>query len=238
MSKRLVCAVPLVILLVCWIPSASAEKEIAEIGGTTVGFVAPDDWCRLESGKIADARVLGLTQEGMKRVGNTFVVAFADCVELERWRSGRQRTLDNYCLVAYNNGFREFVYPGTDTSFVLELRELMDNAGQEYIDDLVGRGMELIEDVLPMAKLGQPMNLGTIGEDGNSVYLGGIMPMETELGDPKVSVFSSATTLLRKKIVYSYLYTRHDGDRTLSRLLDDHKNWTERLRVANRNLPD
>ena len=51
------------------------------------------------------------------------------------------------------------MYPGTGPSFVLELREVMDNAGQEYIDDLVGRGMELIEDVLPMAKLGQPTNL-------------------------------------------------------------------------------
>ena len=53
--------------------------------------------------------------------------------------TGRQRTLGNYGLVAYNNGFREFVYPGTAPSFVLELREAMDNAGQEYIDDLVGQ---------------------------------------------------------------------------------------------------
>lgn len=237
-SKRLVCAIPMVVLLACWIPSASAEKEIAEIGGTAVGLVAPDGWCRLESGKISDARVLALLQQGMKRVGNTFVVAFADCGELERWRSGLQRTLDNYGVVAFNNGFREFVYPGTGPSFVLELREVMDNAGQEYIDDLVGRGMELIEDVLPMAKLGQPTNLGMIGEDEISVYQGGIMPLETEFGDPKVSAYSSATTLLRKKIVYTFLYTEHDDDRTLSRLLDDHKNWTKRLRAANRNHPN
>ena len=226
-NKSLVRAVPLVVLLACWIPSASAEEEIAEIGGTAVGFVAPDGWCTLESGKISDARVLGLVQEGMKRVGNTFVVAFADCGELERWRAGRQRTLDNYGFVAYNNGFREFVYPGTDASFVQELRETMDNAGREYIDDLVERGMKLIEDVLPMAKLGKPMNLGMIGEDEISVYQGGIMPLETELGDPKVSVYSNASTLLRKKIVYTYLYTEHDDDRTLSRLLEDHKYWTE-----------
>lgn len=237
MMKSLVRVLPLAVVLACWIPAASAEEEVAEIGGATVGFVAPDGWCKLESGKISDARVLGLLQDGMKRVGNTFVVAFADCGELERWRSGRQRTLDNYGFVAFNNGFREFVYPGTDASFVQELREAMNNTGQEYIDDLVERGTKLIEDVLPMAKLGTPTNLGTIGEDANSVYQGGIIPLETELGDPKVSVYSNASTLLRKKIVYTYLYTEHDDDRTLARLLENHKNWTERLRTANRSLP-
>ena len=238
MNKRLARAVPLVILLGCWIPSASSEEKLAEIGDTTVGFVAPDGWCTLEPGKISDARVLGLVQEGMKRVGNSFVVAFADCGELERWRLGRQRTLDNYGFAAFNNGFRAFVYPGTDSSFVLELREAMDNAGQEQVDDLVERAMKLMEDVLPMAKLGTPTNLGTIGEDENSVYQGGIMPLETEFGDPKVSMYSNATTLLRKKVVYTYLYTRHDDDRTLSRLLVDHKNWTERLRAVNAGLPN
>ena len=238
MSTSLVRAVPLLILLTCWIPFASAEEEIAEIGGTTVGFVAPDGWCTLEPGKISDARVIGVLQEGIKRVGNTFVVAFADCGELELWRSGRQRTLDNYGVVAYNNALREFVHPGTDASFVQELREAMDNAGQEYIDDLVERGAQLMEDVLPMAKLGTPTNLGTIGEDEISVYQGGIMPLETELGDPKVSVYSNASTLLRKKMVFTYLFTVHDDDRTLSRLLEDHKYWTERLRAANRNLPN
>ena len=64
------------------------------------------------------------------------------------------------------------------------------------------------------------------------------MPLETEFGDPKVSAYSSATTLLRKKTAYTFLYTEHDDDRTLSRLLDDHKNWTERLRAANRNHPN
>ena len=237
-KKRLLRTAPLVVLLACWITSASAEEEIAEIGDTMVSIVPPDGWCRLESSKIFDSRVVGLLRESMKRVGNTFVVAFADCGELERWRSARQRTLDNYGFAAYNNGYREFVYPGTNASFVLELREMMGNAGQEYIDYLVEREMKIIEDVLPMVKLGEPMNLGTIGEDEASVYQGGIIPLVTELDDPKVSIYSIATTLLRKKIVSTYLYAKYDDDQILSRLLKDHKNWTDRLRAANKNIPN
>ncbi len=127
-KKRLLRTAPLVVLLACWITSASAEEEIAEIGDTMVSIVPPDGWCRLESSKISDSRVVGLLRESMKRVGNTFVVAFADCGELERWRSARQRTLDNYGFAVYNNGYREFVYPGTNAFSSIEGSQKLDGS--------------------------------------------------------------------------------------------------------------
>ena len=59
------------------------------------------------------------------------------------------------------------------------------------------------------------------------------MPVQTELGDRKVLAISYATVLLRKKIMYSYLYTGYDDAQVFPRLLEEHKNWTARLRAVN-----
>lgn len=233
MKRGLVRAAWLVVFLSCWITSAVAEEEIVEVGGTVVRVVAPDGWCRLEPGRVSDARVVGIMREGMERIGNTFVVTYVACGELERWRSARQRTLDNYGLVAYSNGYRGFAYSGTNAAFVQEVRKMMEKVGQEYIDDLAGRAAEVMEEIVPTTELGRMTHVGIIGEDESSLYTGGTMPVETELGDRKVLAISYATTLLRKKIMFTYLYTRYHDALVFSRLLNEHKDWTARLRAVN-----
>jgi len=233
MKKPIFQAAWLVIILSCSVTSAAAEEERADVGGTMVGIVAPDNWCTVEPGRVTDGRLVGMLRESLERTGHTFVVGYADCGELERWRTAGQRNLENYGFVAYNNGLRKFVYPGTDASFVLEMRKSMENVGQEYIDDLVDRTREVVEEVQPMAKLGKLTYLGIVGEDESSLYMGGIMAVQTELGDRKLLAVSYATTLLRKKVMYTYVYTAYDDAQVFSQLLKEHKSWTARLRAVN-----
>ena len=213
--------------------ASTAEGHLADIGGTTVSLVPPDGWCRLESEKISDARLVGILRDGMEQVGNVFVVAYADCGELERWRLARQRTLDNYCIVAYNNGYRDFEYRGTNTSFVSEVREMMEAVSHKDIEDLMEQGAKVIEDAVPTVKMDKPISLGILGEDESSLYVGMIMSMVTEYGDSKVSVFSNGLTLLQSKFVFTYLYTDYEDAAVIPHLLRDHKKWTARLRAAN-----
>ena len=77
------------------------------------------------------------------------------------------------------------------------------------------------------------MHLGVIGDDEQSVYTAAISSIVTEFGDPKVIVYSTATTLLRKKVVYALLYTLYESPEVVPRLLNDHKKWTAQLRAAN-----
>lgn len=233
MKKPFFQAAWLAILLSCSVTSALAEEEVADVGGTMVSIVAPDDWCTLEPGRVTDARVVGILREGMERTGHTFVVGYADCGELGRWRTAQQRNLENYGFVAYNNGLRKFVYPGTEAAFVLEMRKSTENVGQKYIDDLVDRTREVVEEIQPMATLGKLTYLGIVGEDESSLYMGGIMAVQTELGDRKLLAVSYATTLLRKKVMYTYVYTPYDDAQVFSQLLKEHKKWAARLRAVN-----
>ena len=212
---------------------AGEERSLADIGGATVSLPPPDGWCRLDSEKLSDARLVASLSEGFAQAGNTLVFLFADCEELERWRSLQQRTLDNYASVAIDNSLREYDYPGASASFVSEVRETTEAAGQDYIEDLQGRVVEIAKNVMPTVKVGEPLHLGVIGEDANSVYTGGIMSIVTEFGDPKVSVYSTATTLLQRKIVYTHLNTLYHDAQSVPTLLNDHKKWTARLRAAN-----
>ena len=223
----------LVILLSCAVTSIAAEEELADVGGTMVGIVAPDNWCTLEPGRVTDARVVGMVRESMERTGHTFVVGYADCGELDRWRTAGQRNLENYGFVAYNNGLRKFVYPGTDAAFVLEMRKSMENVGQEYADDLVDRAREVVEDIQPLAKLGKLTYLGIVGEDESSLYMAGLVAVQTEQGDRKLLAMSYAAALLRKKVMNTYVYTRYDDAQVFPRLLKEHKSWTARLRAVN-----
>lgn len=225
--------------LECYDSLVPAEEDTAAIGSTavigsaTINLAAPDGWCRLEPEKLSDTRLIRLLSESMERVGNSFIVAYSECGELERWRSARQRTLDNYGIVTFDKALREFDYPGSNASFVSELRKTMEAADPNYIDDLMARSAEVVEEGLPLVKLGKARNLGLLGEDKDSLYAAAIMPVTTEFGDTKVVVVSNGTTLLGKKILYTYLYTPYEGAKVLPRLLDNHKKWTARLRAAN-----
>ncbi|MDE0406350.1 MAG: CoA transferase [Alphaproteobacteria bacterium] len=225
--------------LECYDRLVPAEEDTAAIGSTavigsaTINLAAPDGWCRLEPEKLSDARLISLLSEGMERVGNSFVVVYAECGELERWRSARQRTLDNYSIVTFGKALREFDYPGSNASFVSELRKTMEAADPNYMDDLMARVVEVLEEALPLVKLGKTKNLGLLGEDEDSLYEAMIVPATTEFGDTKVVVVSNGTTLLRRKILYTHLYTPYEGAEVLPRLLDNHKKWTARLRAAN-----
>jgi len=225
----------LVILLSCAVTSIAAEEELADVGGTMVGIVAPDNWCTLESGRVTDGRLVGMLREMTERTGHTFVVGYADCGELDRWQTAGQRNLENYGFVAYNNGLRKFVYPGTDAAFVLEMRKSMENVGQKYVDDLVDRAREVVEDIQRLAKLGKLtyLDLGIVGEDESSLYGARLVAVPTELGDRKLLAISYAATLLRKKVMNTYVYTRYDDAQVFPQLLKEHKSWTARLRAVN-----
>ncbi|MDE0355434.1 MAG: hypothetical protein OXK20_07215 [Deltaproteobacteria bacterium] len=225
----------LVILLSCAVTSATAEEEVVDVGGTMVSIVAPDNWCTLEPGRVTHPRVVGMVREIMERTDQTFVVGYADCGELDRWQTAGQRNLENYGFVAYHNGLRKFVYPGTDAAFVLEMRKSMENVGQKYVDDLVDRAREVVEDIQRLAKLGKLtyLDLGIVGEDESSLYGARLVAVPTELGDRKLLAISYAATLLRKKVMNTYVYTRYDDAQVFPQLLKEHKSWMARLRAVN-----
>ncbi|MXZ81337.1 MAG: hypothetical protein F4Z15_08275 [Gammaproteobacteria bacterium] len=222
------------IFLVFWNAIAIAETTSAEVGGTNISIVPPQAWCMIDPSKLSDARLIGILRDGFRQSGSTFVIAYAECGELERWRTATQKTLNNYAILAFDDGLREFVYPGTDASFASELRQILENQGQEYLVARLEREKEVVEDVIPdTMELGKPTILGIVGEDGFSVYLGGKIPMKTEFGDLKITTFTTGTTLLNRKVVSTYLYTDNDNDPVYSGLLGKHKSWTARLRAAN-----
>lgn len=222
------------IFLVAWNAAAIAETMVAEIGSTRVNIVPPETWCVIDPNKLSDARLISFLRDGFGKSGITFVIAYAECGELERWRTARQKTLDNYAIFAFNNGLREFNYPGTAASFVSEIRKTMENQGQEYLVAKLEREKEVVEDVIPdTIELGKPTILGIVGEDASSVYLGGKIRLKTEFGDLKVTRFTAGTTLLNNKVVSTYFYTDDDNDRAYSDLLEKHRNWTSKLSTAN-----
>ena len=219
------------IFLFFWNAVAIAETTSAEIGGTKVTTVSPETWCMFDSNNLVDAWFIGIMRDVFRQTGNIFVIAYAECSELERWRTGGNNLLNNYAIVTYADEFREFVYPGTEASFVSEISQTMEKLGKEYLNAIPERVIEIVEDYLPgMVEMGKPTILGVVGEDRSSVYLGGIMPLKTMLNDLKVMTFTAGITLLNRKIVFTYLYS---SDMVYSGLLEKHRNWIAKLRVAN-----
>ena len=220
----------LIILLFCN-AVANAETTSAEIGGTKVTTVSPETWCMIDPNNLVDAWLIGIMQDAFRQSENIFVIAYAECNELERWRTGGNNLLNNYAIVTYADEFREFVYPSTDASFVSEMSQTVEKLEQEFLNAIPERVMEIVEEYLPgMVEMGKPTILGIVGEDRSSVYLGGIMPLKTMLNDLKVITFTAGITLLNQKIVFTYLYS---SDLVYSDLLENHRNWTAKLRVAN-----
>lgn len=216
-----------------WATCAVADEELHAIGNREIVIAPPEGWCRLDPDRLSDARVIGATMEGMRQAGITLIGTYADCNKLELWRTGRKRTLDNWGIVVYENAYRDFVYVRRISSFLTEVREMMENVGIEGASDLANRAREIVNEITSAIELGTMTPFGIIGEDDTAIYQGFLMPGITEFGDLRTVAHSSATMLLNRKIVYTYLYEDYEHDRGFVYLLEDHKKWASRLQELN-----
>ena len=179
----------------------------------------PAGHCFLDEAQPSDARLAGILRQvfgGELRM----LQAFADCAQLRSWRTGQRKTLSDYGQFLVPADFIDKKLDGSSRPYVETICKVMRENGGQLLDQSAPVVKQRFEEALKGAQMNEMRFLGVVGQDDTACYFGLIQKLVTEFGDPKTQVDVSAIAFVSGKMIYSNLYAVHEGDQTLSELLE------------------
>ncbi len=203
------------------------------LGSTRFWLEPPSGHCFLDAQHPADARLHNVLQ----RIFSTdirLIGGFADCAQLEAWRSGKRKTLRDYGKFLTPLAVLDKRATGSPRKLVATMCRTMRSEGGEF--SLRGRRSlkAQFERALASAKMNESRSLGVIDEDSHACYFGMLQKLQTETGEVKTQIDVSVAAIISGKMIYSNLYAALENDGTLRELLDRQKANVARNVAANR----
>lgn len=210
---------------------AAADTAEVVIGGRSAQVELPNGYCAMSELKPSDARLIGFLRTANKGT-NTVRLTFADCSQLQLWRTGELETLDDYGYISTPDKLENTPVNMKLPAFVELMSKSLNGAGMKDFERGVEEGTDRAKEQLPQIEFNELQNLGIIFEDNRAVYLGIIQKLRTEGGAEKVVLGSAANTMLNNRVAHIYLYTTFSDD-ALATLLGNARTLVDRTIAAN-----
>lgn len=213
------------------IASEDGRSQV-QLGAARLNLLPPAGHCFLDEAQPSDARLAGILRQvfggELRMLG-----AFADCAQLRSWRGGQRKTLSDYGQFLVPVDFIDKKLDGPSQPYVETICKIMRENGGQLLDQSAPAVKQRFEEALKGAQMNEMRFLGVVGQDGTACYFGLIQKLVTEFGDPKTQVDVSAIAFVSGKMIYSNLYAVHEGDQTLSELLERQQTNVSRNLRAN-----
>jgi hypothetical protein len=213
------------------IASQDGSSQV-QLGAARLNLVPPAGHCFLDEAQPSDARLAGILRQVF---GGEFrmLQAFADCAQLRSWRTGQRKTLSDYGQFIVPADFIDKKLDGPSRPYVETICKIMRENGGQLVDQSAPMVKQRFEEALKGAQVNEMRFLGVVGQDDTACYFGLIQKLVTEVGDPKTQVDVSAIAFVSGKMIYSNLYAVHEGDQTLSELMERQQTNVSRNLRAN-----
>jgi hypothetical protein len=224
---------PLIAFAVATLLSASVNARDVKVGATSITLSPPQGYCSLDASNTADAKMLAAVEGMLGRTGNRLLLLSADCGQLADWRTGKRQLLDNMAqhqsLIKLENARLSATPEATIEQACARLRK----QGEQMVTDMTADVQERADKILKSVKLNEMKFLGVLGEEPRVCYAALLQRFLTEVGTEKTQVAVFATTIVRGKVLYYYLFAPYVSGETLSSMLQQHKANVQRLRRDN-----
>jgi hypothetical protein len=228
---------PIALLLVCFLLAGAAIPPVlakdATVGATSLTLPPPSGACELDATKPSDARMLKAVEGMLGPTGNRLLAMSVDCTELADWRAGTRKLLDHIAqyqtLIAWQDG----PLPGTPEATIKEACDQMRAQGDKLVTDMEPDVKARAEQVLKTVKINEMKFLGVVGEDPNVCYAAMLQKFGTEVGTDKTQATVFATTIVKGKLVYFYLFAPYVSGDTVTDLLAQQRAHVQQLQTAN-----
>jgi hypothetical protein len=191
--------------------SIEAEAGPVILLGRSIEPVIPSGYCEV-GGHPSDTEIVSRTRQNIGN-SNQILALFADCKELDDFRKGRRKMLDNYgqILAQTPKG---------------QLRVFKGISRQEFIQNLSARSDNMPE-AFKKAEVRVKQyvsgyrleNLGLLATDSNGIYIGTLMTITDDSGLPRPIVGVVGMTLVKELSFSINLYQAYKVAPDLRRLL-------------------
>jgi hypothetical protein len=200
------------------------------IGSAPVQLVLPAGMCQIEPSNRADAAYVEAIESGLAGT-NKLLAAFAECGQLSDWRSSKKMFLE-YGYYQVPLGMLDSV---ATPEMVAEVCRELRSQGEKMLDDLKVDLTQRAERALKGLRVNELRSLGVVGEDSSACYSAALRNLEAESAQEKLQDMVFATTVLKGKLLFLYVYAPHRDERTIPHLLDRVRMTITALAAANAN---
>jgi hypothetical protein len=192
----------------------------------------PEGYCELDAGNAVDAKMVAAVEGMLGRSGNRLLSLSADCSQLADWRAGKRQLLDN---LAQHQTLASWENAQLPAATIGEACTQMRARGDQLVADMTPDVRARAERVLKTVKINEMKFLGVVGEEPSVCYAAMLQRFLTEAGTDKTQATVFATTIVRQKLVYYYLFAPYVNGETISGMLEQHKANVRRLQSDNGN---
>lgn len=204
----------------------------AKVGEVSITLTTPPGQCEMDPGQPSDA---GTLQAIRAAIGsNTLLAMYADCKQLADWRAGKRGLLEDF---AQYQVLTEAIDKPPAPDPAQTLKELCANLREEGERMMAGMASDVkqrLEQVLKNVQVNQIRFLGVVADDADACYSATAQRAKAQTGKDITIVGLSATTFVKGKLVYYYLYAPYRSAQTVTTLLAKQKLNIAALLAANK----
>lgn len=209
-----------------------AETEERSIGSTAITLALPEGHCAMTRDNPSDRRLIELVEKGTANK-NEVVLAFADCEQLDAWHTGQRQYLDDFGQYQTLAAAKNQDLTANAAALIKQVCDSQRRNGDNLFDDVVGKVNTELQKHSEAMSVNQMKFLGVYSESSRQCSGSFIQKVTTEDGSPKTLFGINTTAILRGKVVYLNMYTRYEGEDSLSEIQDKHKVALDTLLTAN-----
>ena len=211
-------------LLTACLDSRPDSEIVIDVGGTELGLTLPAGFCKLEKKNPSDARLIGMIKKMTRGRGKLFL-SVANCEQLKAWRAGKMKTLDDYGFIMVPRRAVRGKIRTSRAAFVKTMERQLNKVTQRRRRAIKANMRRRVRSLNTTLRLNQTKILGVLKADDTAVHVGVLQKLQTEYGDQKTIVGSFGATLVRKKVLFVYLYSKMQGQASIRAVQSAEEKW-------------
>jgi hypothetical protein len=159
----------------------------------------------------------------------------AECNQLKDWRTGKRQLLENTAQYQTMISLENAPLPATPEAMIKDTCNQLRTQGEQMVANATSDAKTRAEEVLKTIKVNETKFMGVVGEDPLACYAAVLQKLTTETGAEKTQVIVFATTVLKGKIIYYYLYAPYVSGDSVTQMLAEQRVNVTKLQAANPN---
>ena len=230
----LVSALSLIVALpLATAPASADDRRIeAEVASTSITLVVPSTFCALDPTNQVDARMLGIIRKA--QAGKNYVLSqIANCEQLQAWRTGKRKVLDDLGGVTTPIQYANQTLPYTRAQLVAQLAQIYKQQGGAILRGATNEVNRRIGSAAKNMRINETKFLGILAQDADAVYVGLLQKLQTEFGDSKIQIGVTGVTLVKGKMLSISVYTPAVGENSSSEALATTQDIVRKTIAAN-----
>jgi hypothetical protein len=214
--------------------SLPCHGKEARVGEAALSLTTPAGQCELDPSKPGDARMLEVTERAVSGVGNQILGFYADCKQLTDWRTGKRPLLEDFAQYQTLASAASAPGPAAPEEAIKQLCSQQRQEGEKLMTGLAPTMKARVEEAVRGVTVNQTRFLGVVGEEPGVCYSAMAQRIKAENGKDVTLIAVFATTYIKGKIVFYYLYSPYRSAQTVTTLQAKHRINVAALLEANK----